>query len=290
MVSLANHSAYPDRAAHRPGRDQRSTENPDVVRQAHHERMTAPAYTRTMRVKIRLFAGLKELAGGDLEEQFEGDTVSVADLSRRLMESKPALKPYFEVLAVAVNEEYVLDRAHLLHDGDEVALIQPISGGAPGADSTPPADGAPSAGGQQHYLVTPAPLDVAGVRALVLTRASGAVVVFEGVVRDRHEAHEVLRLEYDAYVPMAEKVLRQVGEAILRDFDVHDIAIHHRTGTLEVGETSLLVAVSAEHRAPAFEAAHAAVDRVKASVPVWKREHGLDGATWQEGVPPQRVE
>ncbi|MSP22681.1 MAG: hypothetical protein EXR66_06640 [Dehalococcoidia bacterium] len=240
--------------------------------------MTAPAYTRTMRVKVRLFAGLKELAGGDLEEQFEGDTVSVAELSHRLMESKPALKPYFEVLAVAVNEEYVLDRAHLLHDGDEVALIQPISGGAPDAEAPP------------HYFVTASPLDVAGVRALVLTPTSGAVVVFEGVVRGRHEGHEVLRLEYDAYVPMAEKVLRQVGEAILRDFDVHDIAIHHRTGTLEVGETSLLIAVSAEHRAPAFEAAHATVNRVKASVPVWKREHGPDGATWQEGVPPQRVE
>jgi molybdopterin synthase catalytic subunit len=226
-----------------------------------------------MRVKVRLFAGLKELAGGDLEEHFEGDTVSVADLSRRLVESRPALKPYFEVLAIAVNEEYVLDVDQVLHDGDEVALIQPISGG-----ETP------------HYLVTESPLDTTAMRALVLTPASGAVVVFEGVVRDRHEGHEVLRLEYDAYVPMAEKVLRQVGEAICRDYDIHDIAIHHRTGTLEVGETSLLVAVSAEHRAPAFEAAHAAVDRVKTSVPVWKREHGLDGATWQEGVPPQKVE
>ena len=138
--------------------------------------------------------------------------------------------------------------------------------------------------------MTPAPLDSAALRALVLTPASGAVVLFEGVVRERHEGHQVLRLEYDAYVPMAEKVLRQVGEAIARDFAIHDIAIHHRTGTLEVGEASLLVAVSAEHRAEAFEAAHAAVDRVKTSVPVWKREHGPGGATWQEGVPPQRVE
>ena len=232
-----------------------------------------------MRVKVRLFAGLKELVGGDLEEQFEGDTVSVRDLSLRLVESRPALKPYFEVLAIAVNEEYVLDETQLLRDGDEVALIQPISGGAAAREGDPP-----------HFLVTTAPLVATSLRALVLTPASGAVVLFEGVVRDRHEGHEVLRLEYDAYVPMAEKVLRQVGEATCRDFDIHDIAIHHRTGTLEVGETSLLVAVSAEHRAPAFEAALAAVDRVKTSVPVWKREHGPGGATWQEGVPPQRVE
>jgi molybdopterin synthase catalytic subunit len=231
-----------------------------------------------MRVKVRLFAGLKELAGGDLEETFEGDTVTVAGLSQRLIESRPALKPYFEVLAIAVNEEYILDDTQLLHDGDEVALIQPISGGAPDGKTD-----------TLHYAVTPAVLDAAALRNLVLTPASGAAVIFEGVVRDRHEGHEVLRLEYDAYVPMAEKVLRQVGEAILRDFDVHDIAIHHRTGTLEIGETSLLVAVSAEHRAEAFEAAHAAVDRVKASVPVWKREHGPGGATWQEGVPPRPV-
>jgi molybdopterin synthase catalytic subunit len=228
-----------------------------------------------MRVKVRLFAGLKELVGGELEERFEG-AATVADLTRRLAETQPLLKPFFEVLAVAVNEEYVVDRTLELHDGDEVALIQPISGGAE-AVSTP------------HYLVTEAPLDARALRTLVLTPASGAVVLFEGVVRDRHEGHSVLLLEYESYVPMAEKVLRQVGESTLRDFEVHDVAIHHRIGTLQVGETSLIVAVSAEHRAQAFEAAHVAVDRVKESVPVWKREYGPDGATWQEGVPPRPV-
>jgi molybdopterin synthase catalytic subunit len=232
-----------------------------------------------VRVNVRLFAGLRQLVGGDLEEHFEADTITVAELTRRLAESQPALKPHFEVLAIAVNQEYCTDRAQRLRDGDEVALIQPISGGAPedGAHATP------------HYLVTSAALDAPALRALVLTPASGAVVLFEGVVRDRHEGHEVLRLEYEAYEPMAERVMRQVGEAVVRDYDVHDVAIHHRTGMLEIGETSLLVAVSAEHRAQAFEAALAAVDRVKQSVPVWKREYGPNGATWQEGVPPQPV-
>ncbi len=236
-----------------------------------------------MHVTVRLFAGLKQLAGGDLEEHFEGDSITVSQLSARLIESKPALKPYFEVLAIAVNEEYLLDRDQLLHDGDEVALIQPISGGSEGARGAGVGPQTPA------YLVTHAPLDAAAMRALVLTPASGALVLFEGVVRDVHQGHEVLRLEYEAYVPMAEKVLRQVGEAIRRDFEIHDIAIHHRTGMLEVGETSLLVAVSAEHRAQAFEAALAAVDRVKESVPVWKREYSPDGVTWQEGVRPRPV-
>ncbi len=232
-----------------------------------------------MHVTVRLFAGLKQLAGGDLKEHFEGDSITVSQLSARLIESKPALKPYFEVLAIAVNEEYLLDHDQRLHDGDEVALIQPISGGSDAGLAEP----APA------FLVTATPLDPAALRARVVTPASGALVLFEGVVRDIHQGHRVLRLEYEAYVPMAEKVLSQVGDAIRRDFEVHDIAIHHRTGMLEIGETSLLVAVSAEHRAQAFEAALAAVDRVKESVPVWKREYSPDGATWQEGVPPRPV-
>lgn len=246
------------------------------------EGLAESAYTRGMRVKIRLFASLKQLAGGDFEEQFAGDSITVAQLTARLIESRPALKPHFEVLAIAVNQEYLLDHDRLLHDGDEVALIQPISGGAPDATDAP--------GATPSYLVTPAPLDAAALRTLVLTPTSGALVLFEGVVRDIHQGHHVLRLEYEAYVPMAEKVLHQVGDAIRRDFEVHDIAIHHRTGMLEIGETSLLVAVSAEHRAQAFEAALAAVDRVKESVPVWKREYSPDGVTWQEGVPPRPVD
>ncbi len=228
-----------------------------------------------MRVQVRLFAGLKQLVGGDIEEHFDGDRVAVHELTERLAERYPELRPHFEVIAVAVNEQYCTDRSQLIHEGDEVALIQPISGGA---GSPPP-----------RFMVTRDALDADALRAVVLTSSSGALVVFEGVVRDRHEGHAVLRLDYEAYEPMAERTLREVAEAVRRDFDVHDVAIHHRIGTLEVGETSLLVVVSAEHRRDAFEAALAAVDRVKESVPVWKREVGPDGTTWQEGVPPRPV-
>ncbi len=229
-----------------------------------------------MRVHVRLFASLKQIVGGDVTEDFEGDRITVSVLTQRLAERYPILKPHFETIAVAVNQEYCTDRSQLIADGDEVALIQPISGGA----SEPPTD---------RILVTSDPLDALNVRRLVLTPASGALVVFEGVVRDRHEGHSVLRLEYEAYGPMAEKTMREVATAVERDYDIHDIAIHHRIGTLEVGETSLLVAVTAEHRRDAFEAALAAVDRVKESVPVWKREYSEDGATWQEGTPPRPV-
>ena len=228
-----------------------------------------------MHVKVRLFAGLREIVGGDLDEQFDGEAVSVDDLYARLASSHPKLAPYLSGLAVAiaVNEEYLLDRSALLNDGDEVALIPPISGG----------DGAP------HILLTEAPLDAQAIRDRVRTDASGAVIVFEGVVRAQHEGHAVLRLQYEAYAPMAERVMREIAQSVRDELAVHAIAIHHRTGMLEIGETSLLVAVASEHRAEAFAAALRVVDRVKQSLPVWKKEYGPEGATWQEGVPARPV-
>lgn len=227
-----------------------------------------------MRVSVKLFAGLKEIVGGDLEEHFDDTEVTVSTLTERLAQTHPKLEPYLSGLAVAINDEYILGEDELLHDGDEVALIPPISGGAA---STP------------HYLVTAGELDPQALRDLVRTDRSGAVVVFEGVVRDHHEGYDVERIEYEAYDSMATKQLQAVAEAVLDELPVHDIAVHHRTGMLEIGEASLLVAVSAEHRAEAFAAALRVVDRVKESVPVWKREFTPDGAVWQEGHPAKPV-
>ena len=235
-----------------------------------------------MRVNVKLFAGLKEIVGGDLEEDFEGAAVTVSTLTDRLAQAHPKLEPYLTGLAVAVNDEYILGQDELLHDGDEVALIPPISGGA---DTTPPST-PPST---PHFLVTADELDPKALRDLVRTDRSGALVVFEGVVRDRHEGYEVQRIEYEAYDSMATKQLQAVAEAVLDELPVHDIAVHHRTGMVEVGEASLLVAVSAEHRAEAFAAALRVVDRVKESVPVWKHEFTPDGAVWQEGHPAKPV-
>ncbi len=241
-----------------------------------------------MRVTVRLFASLRDALGNDsFVEEFaeggEGAPVTVATLRERLGESHPALRPHLERVAVAVNEEYALDPETTLSDGDTVALIPPISGGA----ETP------------AFLVTRDVLDAAALREAVTTPESGAVVVFEGIVRNHHEGRDVIRLEYEAYEPMAERQLRAVAEEVLayanqevshaRD-GVHAIGIHHRFGMLEVGDTSLLVVVAAGHRQIAFEAGLRTVDRVKETVPVWKREWGPDGSHWQEGVQPKPVE
>ncbi|MCK9486685.1 MAG: molybdenum cofactor biosynthesis protein MoaE [Dehalococcoidia bacterium] len=241
-----------------------------------------------MQVTVRLFAGLREVAGSDrLVEDFDGQAVTVETLRARLEEAHPGLRPYLSGVAIAVNEEYILEPGTTLSDGDTVALIPPIAGGS---DSTDGTDAAGAGGEAPLYLVTAAVLEPRALREAVMTPASGACVVFEGVVRDHHEGRAVERVEYEAYEEMAERQLRAVGEEVLRDFagrEVHAAGIHHRTGPLDVGETSLLVAVSAAHRRDAFEAALRAVDRVKETVPVWKKEWGPDGSHWQEGVQPR---
>ena len=229
-----------------------------------------------MRVTVRLFAGLREVIGSDaIVEEFATSDVTVETLRARLGEAHPKLGPYLSGVAIAVNEEYILEPGTALNDGDTVALIPPISGGA---NETP------------KILVTHAVLDPRALRDAVMTPASGACVVFEGVVRDHHEGHAVLRLQYEAYEEMATLQLATVARETLAAFadrEVYDVAIHHRIGMLEVGETSLLVVASAAHRQDAFEAALRTVDRVKETVPVWKKEWGPDGAQWQEGVQPK---
>lgn len=237
-----------------------------------------------MQVKVMLFAGLRELLGSELIEGFEGDRVSVSEFRLRLGERYPQLGPHLECAAIAVNEEYVRDGAMEIRSGDVVALIPPVSGGSElilpvsGGAEEPP-----------HFLVTAEPLDRDALRELVRTDEAGAVVLFEGVVRNHHQGHTVLRLEYEAYPSMAEKQLAAVAREVLAEFaerEVYDLAAHHRTGMIEIGEASLLVAVSAAHRGDAFEAALRAVDRIKETVPVWKKEYGPEGAVWQDGVEP----
>lgn len=135
------------------------------------------------------------------------------------------------------------------------------------------------------FVVTREPLDPARLVEAVRRDESGAVVLFYGVVRNHNEGRGVQYLEYDAYERMAEKKLREVADEAKRRFPVDDIAIAHRVGRLEVGETSLLVAVSSAHRVDAFEAAHYCVDRIKQVVPIWKKEVWEDGSAWLEGHP-----
>ena len=205
-----------------------------------------------MRVTVRLFAGLRELAGHSRLEL--EDVATVADVWPRLgLGDEPG------GLLYAVNREYVsTDRA--LADGDEVALIPPVSGGS--------------------FRLISEPLDVAAVLREVESHDAGAVASFIGTVRRRSRDRDVLHLDYEAYEEMAEEMLARLGADLTERHGLTAVAIHHRLGRVELGEPSVVIAVSAPHRAAALDACREAIETLKASIPLWKKEVYSGGEEW----------
>jgi molybdopterin synthase catalytic subunit len=246
-----------------------------------------------MNVRVRLFARLSEVLGerNVTLELPEGATVD--DLRDQLSHRFPAVAPYLPTAVCAVDEEYVT-RDHALREGDDVALIPPVSGGSePGARNREPGTRDERAGGQGSrvtgdkealFAVTREPLDAGRLTSLVRRDESGAVAVFLGVARNESEGRRVVALEYDAYPEMAARKLRAVADEARARWPITGMAIHHRIGRLAIGEASLVVAVSAGHRREAFAACEYAVDRVKQTVPIWKKEIWADGeGAWVAG-------
>ena len=182
-----------------------------------------------------------------------------------LCQRHPSLGPISGSLQVAVNAEYA-PRDASLRDGDEVALIPPVSGGS----------------GDLFRIVTEA-IAVDALQDRVRAPGDGAVVTFSGTVRNRTGDVETSYLEYEAYPEMAERVMARLAEEARERWPVGRIGILHRVGRLEIGEISILVSVAAGHRREAFEACHHLVDRLKEEVPIWKKEVGPDGQYWVEG-------
>jgi len=224
-----------------------------------------------MKAKVRFFARLAELAGTRETEVELGEGLSVAEAFQALCQRFPELADHSDSLMYAVNAEYV-SADHPLRAGDELALIPPVSGGCP-----EPAEGL--------FEVTAEPLDPQRLTNAVRKDESGAVALFLGVVRDNSRGRRVLYLEYDAYPEMATRVMRRIAKEALERWPLTDVAMQHRTGRLEIGEVSLLIAVSSPHRKEAFEACHHLVDRFKEIVPIWKKEVWEGGEVWIEGEP-----
>jgi molybdopterin synthase catalytic subunit len=205
-----------------------------------------------MHVTVRLFAGLRERAGtGTLE--LDGVT-TVADVWAGLgLGDEPG------GLLYAVNRVYV-EPTHVLQDGDEVAVIPPVSGGS--------------------FLISAEPLDVAAVLAEAADDEAGAVASFVGTVRRRSRGRTVLYLEYEAFEEMAEPMLRALADELTAKHDLSKVAIHHRVGRVEIGEPSVAIAVSAPHRAAALDACKEAIDTLKETIPLWKKEFYEGGEEW----------
>lgn len=214
-----------------------------------------------MKIRVRLFASMKDIVGQRevVIELPEGVTGS--ELLHRIAMEHPRLKPLLPSLLLAVNREYA-EVTQELKDGDEVAFIPPVSGGI------------------DLYEVTEGPLSLDTLVTTVAKNTSGAVASFLGVVREFARGRQVSHLEYDAYPEMATATMRRIGDEIRIRWPVDHIAMVHRIGRLTIGEASIAIAISSPHRREALEACAYAIERVKEIVPIWKKEVWTDGAEW----------
>ena len=232
---------------------------------------------------IKLFATLRERAhAAELTREFP-DGTTVGDIWRRLVVEFPALGGHHNSVGFAVNQEYV-DGSYKPQTGDEIAFIPPVSGGAGGGGADTPAYVGKITIGRN-------PIDLAALEREVADPAAGAIVSFVGATRRDNAGRVVIRLEYEAYEPMALSEMRKLAAEAGARWKIVRIAIAHRIGVVEIGETSVAIAVSAAHRGEAFEACRFAIDRLKEIVPIWKKEHFEGGEVWigcQTSHPPAR--
>lgn len=227
------------------------------------------------RVRVLFFGAAREAATGETTLPLGARQTTARELFERLLEEYPELRRFGRSLLVAVNQEYAPTLDAEVHDGDEVAIFPPVSGGA----SAEPARGETD----DFFEVTDAPIDVGEVARRVIPRRCGATVTLDGYAREWTRGRRTLHLEYEAYEPMALAEMRRLGAEARRRFDIEHIGIVHRTGRTEIGETSVVISVSAPHRRAAFEACEWAIRELKRTVPIWKKEFFEDGEVWVEG-------
>jgi molybdopterin synthase catalytic subunit len=214
--------------------------------------------------EILLFASLRERARAETITVQLPATATIEDLLREIAATHPALADLLTQCRVALDQAFV-DRGTRIGEAAEIALIPPVSGGH---------DGDP------RFVVTATPLSLDAVVRLVAHEGAGGLTTFTGNVR-RHSHDETIdHLDYEAYVPMAERVMAEIAAAIESRIEGSRLAIHHRVGRLVVGETAVVIAASAPHRAEAFAACREAIEALKRQVPIWKRETSVDGNTW----------
>lgn len=219
-------------------------------------------------VRARLFARLREQAGTDDESVELPAGSTVADVYDALRRSHPGLGADRNAVRAALNQEFA-DWDALVADGDEVAFIPPVSGGAHTVGVL--------------FELTSRPLDARRMETAVAHKGAGAICTFTGVVRDHSRGRSITHLEYEAYAEMATAQMRSIAGEIAEKWPEARVAMAHRTGRLEIGEPSVVVSVSSPHRAEAIAACKWGIDRLKESVPIWKKEHAADGTYWIEG-------
>lgn len=236
---------------------------------------TGPADVENdVRVRVLFFGAARDAAADELTLSLPAGSKARAAFER-LLADYPDLRRFRSSLLVAVNQEYARDLEVVLNEGDELALFPPVSGGG---GERPAEEEA-----QDFFELTTDAIDVGAVARRVVPRRCGATVTLDGYAREWTRGRRTLHLVYEAYAPMALAEMRRLGAEARRRFDIAHIGIVHRTGRTEIGETSVVISVSAPHRRAAFEACEWAIRELKRTVPIWKKEFFEDGEVWVEG-------
>ena len=218
-----------------------------------------------IKITALLFGQAREMAGAASLDLEVAQPATVASAFAVLTAERPRLAALERSLLFAVNEEYA-GREQPLNDGDRLAILPPVSGGA-SADV---------------IEITREPIDIAGLRARLLAGESGAVVIFDGVARDNTKGRRTRFLEYEGYEAMALKTMAQIAGEVHEQWPINRVGIIHRLGRIGISESSVVILVTSAHRRVAFEACHYAIDRLKKIVPIWKKEYFEDGEVWVE--------
>ena len=223
--------------------------------------------TDTLRITALLFGQAREWAGASSLDLTLSAPATVESAFAVLKTRHPKLADLERSLLFAVNEEYA-SRSHLLTDGDQLAVLPPVSGG--------------EAESRDIFEITHEAIDISKLRARLLEGDSGAVVIFDGVARNNTKGRRTKYLEYEGYKPMSLRTMEQIGREIRDRWSINRIGIVHRLGRIETTESSVVIVITSAHRKIAFEACHYAIDRLKKIVPIWKKEYFDDGAVWVE--------
>jgi len=231
-----------------------------------------------MQVRTLFFGVLKDLAGRGADLVTLPEQATLGDVFEHYEKLIPRLGELSASIAISINQEFAGPDSKL-KEGDEIAFLPPVSGGLNDPESEIPA-----AGGSYSSIVRER-INSQTVLTKLKQPADGAAVVFEGVVRDHTRGRRTLYLDYEAYEEMALKQMDALAGQAVQQFPVRDVAIVHRLGRLEIGETSVLIVVASAHRAAAFDACRWLIDALKRTVPIWKKEHFEDGAVWADGEP-----
>jgi molybdopterin synthase catalytic subunit len=230
-----------------------------------------------MQVRVLPFGVLKDWLGPHEFPLELPESSTVSDMLHQLSDAMevvpgpvPSSSNFLHRIAVSVNAEYA-NATQILREGDEVGLLPPVSGGS-----------------EENAAVTALtrePIDAKSLVEAAKHAEDGAVVVFDGIVRNNTRGRQTLHLDYEAYEEMAEKQLAELASEARQKFAVRHVAVVHRLGRLQVGETSVLIVVASAHRAAAFEASRWLIDTLKKTVPIWKKETFIDGTVWAPGEP-----